>query len=133
MNLVASEFVGDQAATGRRVVALDAVPALALADADLGTTVVGLDSDEWYNLGLDLEEVEPDRAPEVTGRLWVFPIFRKPTPNQKPAFWVMPEMVWSAKIFKTFTSITGASRTICRPGYRVSTGRFQNMILTKCI
>lgn len=24
-----------------------------------------LDSDEWYNLGLDLEEVEPDRAPDA--------------------------------------------------------------------
>ncbi len=24
-----------------------------------------LDSDDWYNLGLDLEEIEPDRAPEA--------------------------------------------------------------------
>lgn len=27
-----------------------------------------LDSDEWYNLGLDLEEVDPDRAPEAYTR-----------------------------------------------------------------
>jgi tetratricopeptide (TPR) repeat protein len=27
-----------------------------------------LDSDEWYNLGLDLEEVEPERAPEAYKR-----------------------------------------------------------------
>jgi len=27
-----------------------------------------LDSDEWYNLGLDLEEVDPDRAPEAYQR-----------------------------------------------------------------
>ena len=27
-----------------------------------------LDSDEWYNLGLDLEEVEPERAPEAYRR-----------------------------------------------------------------
>ena len=27
-----------------------------------------LDSDEWYNLGLDLEEVDPNRAPEAYGR-----------------------------------------------------------------
>ncbi|MEJ2090542.1 MAG: tetratricopeptide repeat protein [Gammaproteobacteria bacterium] len=26
------------------------------------------DSDEWYNLGLDLEEVDPDRAPEAYRR-----------------------------------------------------------------
>lgn len=25
----------------------------------------GLDSDEWYNLGLDLEEVDPERAPDA--------------------------------------------------------------------
>ncbi|NIP14717.1 MAG: tetratricopeptide repeat protein [Pseudomonadales bacterium] len=28
----------------------------------------GLDSDEWYNLGLDLEEVDPDRAPDAYAR-----------------------------------------------------------------
>ena len=28
----------------------------------------GLDSDEWYNLGLDLEEVDPDRAPDAYTR-----------------------------------------------------------------
>ncbi len=28
----------------------------------------GLDSDEWYNLGLDLEEVDPDRAPDAYSR-----------------------------------------------------------------
>ncbi len=33
---------------GRQVVALSATPTLSLADADLGTTVVGLESDEWY-------------------------------------------------------------------------------------
>lgn len=27
-----------------------------------------LDSDEWYNLGLDLEEVDPDKAPEAYAR-----------------------------------------------------------------
>ena len=28
----------------------------------------GLDSDEWYNLGLDLEEVDADKAPDAYGR-----------------------------------------------------------------
>lgn len=28
----------------------------------------GLDSDEWYNLGLDLEEVDPERAPDAYSR-----------------------------------------------------------------
>jgi hypothetical protein len=35
-------------APGRQVVALDAAPALSLAEADLGTTLVGFTSDEWY-------------------------------------------------------------------------------------
>ncbi len=46
--LVAGEFLNDGEAVGRHVVALSSPPKLALADADLGTTVVGLQSDEWY-------------------------------------------------------------------------------------
>jgi hypothetical protein len=36
------------AAPGRQVVAMTTEPTLSLADADLGTTLVGLQSDEWY-------------------------------------------------------------------------------------
>ena len=35
-----------------------------LAKRNLADTP-GLDSDDWYNLGLDLEEVDPERAPEA--------------------------------------------------------------------
>lgn len=34
--------------TGRQVVAVDATPTLSFAEADLGTTLVGFTSDEWY-------------------------------------------------------------------------------------
>jgi hypothetical protein len=34
--------------SGRQVVALDSAPTLSLAEADLGTTLVGFTSDEWY-------------------------------------------------------------------------------------
>ncbi len=46
--LVAGEFLTDGDVVGRHVVALESPPTLSLADADLGTTVVGLQSDEWY-------------------------------------------------------------------------------------
>jgi len=46
--LVAGEFLAEQDVVGRHVVALTSEPTLSLADADLGTTVVGLESDEWY-------------------------------------------------------------------------------------
>ncbi len=50
--LAASDLLGDtvagDATSGRRVVAVSTPPRLSLADADLGTTVVGLESDEWY-------------------------------------------------------------------------------------
>ncbi len=46
--LVPGEFDADKDVVGRHVVALTTVPTLSLADADLGTTVVGLESDEWY-------------------------------------------------------------------------------------
>jgi len=41
------------------------VAALARAKADELPEVAELDSDDWYNLGLDLEEVDPERAPEA--------------------------------------------------------------------
>jgi hypothetical protein len=46
--LAATELLGPDAAPGRQVVAHSAPPALSLPDADLGTTVVGLESDEWF-------------------------------------------------------------------------------------
>ncbi len=36
------------AAHGRQVVAMTSIPSLSLADADLGSTLVGFTSDEWY-------------------------------------------------------------------------------------
>lgn len=52
-SLVAGQFVADRSvegtpAPGRNVVALSNQPRVTLAEADLGTTVVGLPSDEWY-------------------------------------------------------------------------------------
>lgn len=44
----ASELVVDGAVGGRQVVARSTKPSLAMADADLGTTLIGLESDEWY-------------------------------------------------------------------------------------
>lgn len=46
--LAAAQVLPWGAPPGRQVVALAAPPALSLADADLGTTIVGLESDEWY-------------------------------------------------------------------------------------
>jgi len=45
--LAASQIVPGSAA-GRQVVAVTTEPSLSLPDADLGTTLVGLQSDEWY-------------------------------------------------------------------------------------
>ena len=44
----ASEMFDDVTEPGRRVVARSSMPELSLAAADLGTTQVGLRSDEWY-------------------------------------------------------------------------------------
>jgi hypothetical protein len=44
----ASDLIGDVALRGRHIVAKSSPPALSLADANLGTTLVGLESDEWY-------------------------------------------------------------------------------------
>ncbi len=46
----------------------DNVADLALRNLVEARAADDLDSDEWYNLGLDLEEVDPDRAPEAYGR-----------------------------------------------------------------
>ena len=43
----------------------DNVAALEQRDRRTRTVPEELDSDDWYNLGLDLEEVEPERAPEA--------------------------------------------------------------------
>jgi tetratricopeptide (TPR) repeat protein len=45
-----------------------AVAALAREDSDNALDAEDLDSDDWYNLGLDLEEVDADRAPEAYQR-----------------------------------------------------------------
>ena len=47
-SLVAGDLVGASSAPGRNVVALSSTPRLTLAEADLGTTLVGFESDEWY-------------------------------------------------------------------------------------
>ena len=47
-SLVAGELLGGTQPPGRNVVALSSVPRLTLAEADLGTTLVGFQSDEWY-------------------------------------------------------------------------------------
>jgi hypothetical protein len=39
---------GEVPPVGRNVVALSSMPSLSLADADLGSTLVGLESDEWF-------------------------------------------------------------------------------------
>ncbi len=52
LNFAVSELEGNVAALDRRNV--EKLPATA-----------ELDSDDWYNLGLDLEEIDPDRAPEA--------------------------------------------------------------------
>ena len=44
----ASDLLVDGVVGGRQVVAKSALPRLNLADANLGTTLVGLQSDEWY-------------------------------------------------------------------------------------
>lgn len=44
----AIDLLGDGALVGRQVIAESSPPALSLADANLGTTIVGLKSDEWY-------------------------------------------------------------------------------------
>ena len=46
--LAAGQLLPGDVPAGRLVVATSAEPTLALADADLGTTLVGLESDEWY-------------------------------------------------------------------------------------
>jgi len=46
--LAAVELIGGAPPPGRNVVALSSMPRLTLAEADLGTTLVGLESDEWY-------------------------------------------------------------------------------------
>jgi hypothetical protein len=52
--LAAAEIAGSRPegaappAAGRNVVALSSMPSLSLADADLGSTLVGLQSDEWF-------------------------------------------------------------------------------------
>jgi tetratricopeptide (TPR) repeat protein len=52
LNFAVSELAGNVAALDRRN--SEQLPATA-----------ELDSDDWYNLGLDLEEIDPDRAPEA--------------------------------------------------------------------
>ncbi len=52
LNFAVSELEGNVAALDRRNV--EKLPATA-----------ELDSDDWYNLGLDLEEIDPERAPEA--------------------------------------------------------------------
>ena len=47
-SLVAGELIGGTPLPGRNVVALSTTPRLTLAEADLGTTLVGFESDEWY-------------------------------------------------------------------------------------
>lgn len=44
----AVDLLGDGALGGRQIIAKSSPPALSLADANLGTTIVGLKSDEWY-------------------------------------------------------------------------------------
>jgi hypothetical protein len=46
--LAAGDLVAGAWPPGRNVVALSTVPSLSLADADLGSTLVGFESDEWY-------------------------------------------------------------------------------------
>jgi hypothetical protein len=47
-SLVAGEFLGPDTPAGRNVVAVAVAPTLSVADADLGSTLVGLPSDEWF-------------------------------------------------------------------------------------
>lgn len=44
----ATDLLGDAGVGGRQIIAKSSPPALSLADANLGTTIVGLKSDEWY-------------------------------------------------------------------------------------
>lgn len=44
----ATDLLGDAGVGGRQIIAKSSPPALSLADANLGTTIVGLASDEWY-------------------------------------------------------------------------------------
>jgi hypothetical protein len=46
--LAGAELTGSGATGGRSVVALSSTPSLSFAEADLGTTLVGFASDEWY-------------------------------------------------------------------------------------
>lgn len=46
--LAAAQLLPGDVPAGRQVVAVSLAPTLSLADADLGTTLVGLESDEWY-------------------------------------------------------------------------------------
>jgi hypothetical protein len=46
--LTASDLIGPSGPHGRSVVALSSSPSLSFAEADLGTTLVGFASDEWY-------------------------------------------------------------------------------------
>jgi len=46
--LAASELLGTVTPGGRSVVSLSGTPSVSLAEADLGTTLVGFSSDEWY-------------------------------------------------------------------------------------
>lgn len=43
-----TDLIGPESARGRQVVARSGEPLLSLPDLDLGTTLVGLESDEWY-------------------------------------------------------------------------------------
>ncbi len=46
----------------------DNVAALGRRKQDVLAATAELDSDDWYNLGLDFEEIEPERAPEAYQR-----------------------------------------------------------------
>jgi len=46
--LAAGQLLPGDVPAGRQVVAISLEPSLSLADADLGSTLVGLESDEWY-------------------------------------------------------------------------------------
>jgi hypothetical protein len=46
--LAAAELIGPGTPGGRTIVARSSTPGLSLAEADLGTTLVGFASDEWY-------------------------------------------------------------------------------------
>jgi hypothetical protein len=63
--LAASQLLEEGAAPGRQVVALSSPPRLSLADADVGTTIVGLESTGWF-VGLVNEGPSAFDPAEVT-------------------------------------------------------------------